>query len=273
MTLEGAERIASLSDVSGRFDAYLIDQFGVLHDGVRPYPGAIAALRGLKETGARIALVSNSGKRAASNIARLRKLGFPDESYDAFITSGEVAWSLLRSGAVYVPAGANVLHIARGEDRSALEGLDLSPTDDPEACDLVLIAGSEAERVLIEAYEARLAEPASRRVPALCTNPDIVMLTADGPRFGAGEIARRYEAMGSRVTWIGKPYPAIYEAAMDALGHPDPLRTLCIGDSLEHDIAGGQSIGAQTLLVTGGIPLDEAAAERIRPTYVAPAFR
>ena len=62
--------------------------------------------------------------------------------------------------------------------------------------------------------------------------------------FGAGEIARTYEALGGSVSWIGKPFRAIYDAALAALDHPAPERTLCIGDSLAHDIAGGQGVGA-----------------------------
>ena len=74
-----------------------------LHDGQRPYPGAVETLARLKESGARIALVSNSGKRAAPNVARLTGLGFPETSYDAFVTSGEVAWTMIAGGELAVP--------------------------------------------------------------------------------------------------------------------------------------------------------------------------
>ncbi len=273
MRLDQAERIDGLAKLAGRFDAYLVDQFGVLHDGETAYPGAIEALARLKEGGGRIALVSNSGRRARSNVERLTRLGFAPDSYDAFVTSGEVAWGMLRAGAIPMPAGGRVLQLSRGEDSSALDGLDLTTTESAEDCDLVLIAGSEAERISLAAYRARLAPAALRGVPALCTNPDFVMLTSEGPRFGAGEIARTYEALGGDVTWIGKPFAPIYETALQALGNPAPSRTLCIGDSLDHDIAGGQGVGARTLLVTGGIPLNEAAPSSVAPDFIADMFR
>ncbi len=272
MRFDRAERIDGLAELADRFDAYLIDQFGVLHDGEVAYPGATEALQRLKASGARIALVSNSGKRARPNIERLTHLGFAPDSYDAFATSGEVAWGMLQAGAVPLPKGARVLQLSRGEDRSALGGLDLTTTDSAEDCDLVLIAGSEAERISLAAYRSRLAPAASRGVPALCTNPDFVMLTPRGPRFGAGEIARTYEALGGDVTWIGKPFAPIYEAALAAIGNPPPARTLCIGDSLDHDVAGGQGVGAKTLLVTGGIPLNEEAPSTVSPDFIANMF-
>ena len=64
--------------------------------------------------------------------------------------------------------------------------------------DLVLIAGSEAPQRTLADYEALLAEPAARRVPALCVNPDMTMLVPGGHAFGAGRIARLYEALGGQ---------------------------------------------------------------------------
>ena len=76
---------------------------------------------------------------------------------------------------------------------------------DPEAADLIIIAGREGERVSL-AHSQRLLSPlARRRVPALSLNPDRVMITPSGLSFGAGRIAETYAAMGGEVTWIGKP--------------------------------------------------------------------
>jgi HAD superfamily hydrolase (TIGR01459 family) len=85
----------------------------------------------------------------------------------------------------------------------------------------------------LDEYRALLAPAAAKRAPAICTNPDKIMLTAAGPRFGAGRIAELYEELGGTVTWIGKPFPEIYRAALAELGDPDPSRVIGVGDSIE----------------------------------------
>ncbi|TIX25033.1 MAG: TIGR01459 family HAD-type hydrolase, partial [Mesorhizobium sp.] len=108
----------------------------------------------------------------------------------------------------------------------------------------------------LDHYRRLLGPAAARQVPCFCTNPDRIMLTAVGPRFGAGEIADLYERLGGSVTRIGKPYPAIYEAALALAGNPDRHDVVCVGDSVEHDIAGGQAAGVATALVLSGILVD-----------------
>ena len=246
-------RIEGLAAIADRYDAFVIDQFGVLHDGRTTYPGAVGALEMLRERGKRVVLVSNSGKRSAPNVERLARLGIGAHLFDAFVSSGEVAHAMISGGEVKVAQGARVLVVSRGDGAAALDGLGLMPTDDAAEADLVVIAGSEAERVPIEATIAALAPAAKRGVRALCTNPDLHMLANGGIHPGAGAIARRYEAAGGSVTWIGKPHAAIYEHAASALGGIDWSRTLGVGDSAEHDVAGVHGMGGDALLVETGV--------------------
>lgn len=273
-----------LSELVDDFDVFFVDQFGVLHDGHRPYAGAVTALQRMKAMGKRIALLSNSGRRAAPNADRLSGLGFPRSCYDLLVTSGEVAWRLLAQGRLGPSRRADgsprCLLLSRGNDRSSVEGLGYALVDDGADADLVLIAGSEGERRTLAEYERRLAPAATRNVPALCTNPDKVMLTDSGTSFAAGRIADLYEALGGSVTWIGKPFGDIYRVAMEEIGSASPERTLCIGDSVEHDIAGAQNAGLKSALVRSGIlaGLSEAELEETyarysaTPDFVIPVF-
>jgi HAD superfamily hydrolase (TIGR01459 family) len=275
--------ILTLADLVERHDILLVDQFGVLHDGQAAYPGAVEALSALKQTGATVVLLSNSGRRSAPNESRLVRLGFHPDSWDLFLSSGEVAWDMFSGGAgpSAVAPGARVLLLAREGDRSAVEGLDISVTESGEDADVVLLAGSEGDVHAFEWYRDLLQPAARRGVPLICTNPDRIMLTSVGPRFGAGRIAELYEELGGAVTWVGKPYPEIYAAALAALDDPDPARVACIGDSVEHDVAGAKGVGLSAALVRSGIHADmsdaDLAAEfetrHARPDYIIPAFR
>lgn len=245
--------INGLSDLSGRFDAYLIDQFGVLRDGRGPYPQAAETLRHLKASGVRIVILSNSGKRSAENDRRLAALGFNRDSWDWFLTSGEVAWRLLQAEAGAGNGTRRCLLISRDGDTSPLDGLALERTESGEDADVVLIAASEGDVHDLSHYEALLGPAAKRGVPCLCTNPDKIMLTRQGTAFGAGRIAELYEELGGKVRWIGKPFPDIYAMARAFLGDVNTSRVCCIGDSIEHDIAGAAQAGFQSILVKTGI--------------------
>ncbi len=283
MTDASGKLSTNLATLAGRYDAFFIDQFGVLHDGHAAYPGAVDALRKLKTAGKRIVLLSNSGKRSEPNIERLQALGFGRSDFDSFLTSGEVAWTMLSTGSLAeaIPSGARCLLISRNDGASAIDGLGLQLVADGKDADVVIISGSRGDEFELEYYEALILEAAAKGTPCLCTNPDKLMLTAAGNRFGAGAIADLYQKLGGPVTWIGKPYPEIYRVALERIGNPNPDRVCCIGDSPEHDIAGGAAIGAATAFVQSGIHAGAEAQELqqifarfgVAPDYILPDMR
>jgi HAD superfamily hydrolase (TIGR01459 family) len=270
---------ATLADLVDRYDAFLIDQFGVLLDGSAAYPGAAEALRHVARSGRRVILLSNSGKRSAPNAARLVRLGFAPDSFELVLSSGEAAhrW-LLGQG---LAAGTRVWLHARDGDDSAIEGLGFRPVDHPEEADLLLLAGSRADEFGLDEYETWLRPAAARGVPMLCTNPDVAMLTPQGTKPGAGRIAALYKTLGGTVDWVGKPYPLIYREARALLDGIAPGRILCIGDSPAHDIRGGADAGLRTALVRTGLhagvpdgdlaPLCLAEAG-VLPDHIVPRF-
>jgi HAD superfamily hydrolase (TIGR01459 family) len=280
MNTKNVERLDGIGPLAERYQVFLLDQFGVLHDGQQPYPGAVAALSALKRAGKTVVLISNSGKRAQPNESRLMKLGFEPGSWDHFVSSGEVAWrsfsDMTASGKLR--PGTKCLLISRDSDRTAIEGLPLVLTAVGEDAELVLISASEGDRYDLDHYRRLLAPAAARRVPCFCTNPDRIMLTAVGPRFGAGEIADLYESLGGSVSRIGKPYKAIFDAALALAGKPDRGIVVCVGDSVEHDISGGNGVGIATALVLSGILTDTSnlAAvfneQQAWPDYITDSF-
>ena len=277
---------SGLAALVERYDLYLVDQFGVLHDGESAYPGAIDALVRLKQAGKTVILISNSGRRAAGNEARLAALGFARSSWDLFVSSGEVAWARIARDEVPVATAARPLRcllVNRRGEESAVAGLPLALVAAAEDADFVLITGSDGDVRPLDHYRALLGPAADRALPCLCANPDKVMVLADGTGFGAGRIADLYAELGGPVTWIGKPYPEIYRFALEEAGRLGPLppatRMIGIGDSLEHDIAGARRSGFAAALVTSGIHRDDdpsalaaAMAAHAAPDFLLPSF-
>jgi HAD superfamily hydrolase (TIGR01459 family) len=281
------DRMTGFGPILDQADAFLLDQFGTLHDGAKLYPGVAEGMAALRDAGKRLIILSNSGKRSAPNIARLTAIGLPPESYDGFLSSGEVAWQLLAEAGHPALAGARrCLILSRGGEAEALAGLDLERTEEAATADLILLLGSEADRIGLDAYRERLAPAALRGIPCLCGNPDREMVMANGGLApAAGRIAELYAEMGGAVIWIGKPGAAIYDAAFAMLrpmlgGAVDHSRVWAVGDSIEHDVAGAAAQGCRSVLVMTGIMAgrsDAALAEEVArwdaaPDAVIPAF-
>jgi HAD superfamily hydrolase (TIGR01459 family) len=227
-----------VSEVAAGFDAMIIDQFGVIHDGRSLYPGAARVMAELHAAGIAVVIVTNSGKRAAANVERIVNMGIPRDCFVACVSSGEVAWASLQVETAYLIG-------KRGEDY----GFDpIRFVRDPAEAEVMLILGSNAPETSLADYAEQLQ---GLRLPALCCNPDKQMITSQGLQPAPGAIAALYESMGGQVSWIGKPYRGIYDHALKLLGHP--ARVLCIGDSVEHDVGGGRAAGLATLLVQQGV--------------------
>jgi HAD superfamily hydrolase (TIGR01459 family) len=246
-----------------------VDQYGVLHDGIAAYPGAIGGLARLASSGRKIVVLTNSGKSAAANQARLVALGFAGYSYDV-VSSGEVALQGVKAGTFGqgflhgLAAGAAVCVIGRAGDTYAFSSDDFMLVSRPEDAAYLVIAGSDAPRTSMDAYRSALKSAALIRVPAICVNPDITMIR-DGSLIPApGAIARIYEDLGCHVDYVGKPHPAIFRSAHAHFDRVPASRVVMIGDSPEHDVAGAGAMGFATLLVRTGIHRDLSEQELMR---------
>lgn len=250
--------LVRLGDVAGAYDAFFLDQFGVVHDGTRAYPGAAAAVEALSRLGKPVIFITNSGRPALYNEARLARFGIPRGAYLACVTSGDVAAALCEDGAIPLPRDRRIrcMTISGPGDFNLSERLGCLSVEDAGAADLVVIAGSQSERIPLSAYRDCLRPAAARGIPCLCTNPDLQALTPLGLMPGAGVIADLYRELGGNVTFIGKPHPEIYRAAHALIPAVDPSRILCVGDSVAHDMAGAAAFGAAKALVRTGIQAD-----------------
>jgi HAD superfamily hydrolase (TIGR01459 family) len=247
-----------LSQLAERYDLFLVDQWGVLHDGQNPFPGVRACLRRLMEIGKQVVILSNSGKPAPSNMKRLAEMGIEEAAYTELVTSGDVVRDLIarRDRLPYSALGSRCLFWGSEGGEVLLKGMQLQRTDAVSDADFILLAGVTDFHPLSH-YERSLRLAVKRRIPLVCANPDVVRFSKGELRFSAGEVARLYQDMGGTVHFVGKPHPAIYDYCFRIMGGVEPERTLAIGDSLSHDVLGGARAGVHTAFVCGGIHHEE----------------
>ncbi|WP_159650388.1 MULTISPECIES: TIGR01459 family HAD-type hydrolase [unclassified Bosea (in: a-proteobacteria)] len=251
----------SLATLMPRYDGFLLDQWGVLHDGVRPYPGAVAALEMLRRAGKRVIILSNSGRRGTENAVLLAKMGFARELYDEVVSAGDDAREALRARdePFHRTLGHRCLLLAREGEVHLAEGLGLDLVDDVAIADFILLMTMDPPRQSVAGWMDLLKAAGERRLPMLCANPDLHRASPEGGLQEApGLVARAYEQLGGAVRYHGKPQPRIYRTCQAKLGL-DRSRVVAIGDSLEHDIAGAQGAGIDSVFIGGGIHRGEIA--------------
>ena len=268
--------IKGIRDIYDQYDAFLIDQWGVLHNGHAPHPKAIEALAFLKTKKKPTVLISNSSRPPEVSQELLLSLGYPRNSYTAAVTSGGLTRHYLENEAGKFGKYVKVFDDS-GEPSALLAGLDFEAVESVKDANFILMARAEADS--LDDYQQDLQQGIDAKLPMVCGNPDKVSVSLDGSlHICPGAVAQAYEQMGGQVVIFGKPAAPIYEQALQLVAdnlHKPLLRTriLAIGDSLEHDINGGNMAGCDTLLIASGIhkgellPLTDVALQAFRKNH------
>ncbi len=281
--------IDGISAIADQYDGYLVDLWGCVHNGIEPYPEAVDALLKLSEQGKTISLLSNGPRRGVDLVARLDSMGVPREAYHYVMSSGEAAWQAFadRSDAFHASLGARCYHMGPARDESVFTGNGLTQDFSIETADFILNTGTVEYSHTVETYQGILDRALVRGLPMVCANPDLIVHIGDDLVICAGALALRYEEMGGKVTYHGKPYTSVYDRCFEFLSGIEKSRILGIGDGLRTDILGAKNQGISSLFLSAGIHSEDtgglkpqpelicALAVRIVsiPTYASPRLR
>ncbi len=289
-----------LPEILESYRAFVIDLWGVVHDGTQLYPGAADALAYLHAQQKPVVFLSNAPRRAAAAEANLERLGIPRDHYVQVITSGEVAYAIasgqspvanLRTDHPIIRSSDHrYYYLGPSKDEEIFAGApSLTRVETMADADFVLNTGYAYDFQPHEEVLPLLQELHAHSLPLLCVNPDLEVVKQDGTHMlCAGTLAAAYESIGGTVHYVGKPHAAVYDTALTTLTTDySPLtihHILAIGDNPLTDILGANRYGIDSLLITGGVlahhhgALSEEKAralctqEGAAPTYVAPRF-
>ena len=242
---------SGLRELVDHYDLFLLDQYGVLHDGEAPYPGVVEALKALRQHGKQICVLTNSGRSSDYNVLRLAQLGLDEALFDRVATSGDMAldW-LLRNR-----RGARCFPFAPAAVAPALEAAGLTLAESPDEADIMLLNSlplppeEMSEAVVEPVFEAGLR----RALLMVCANPDLVGPRGDELVISPGTVAAWYKARGGKVLMFGKPEPDFIHYALSLFPDSRAERSVMIGDTPATDLVGAGAVGIDGAFVTGGI--------------------
>jgi HAD superfamily hydrolase (TIGR01459 family) len=243
-----------------KYRLILCDIWGVVHDGVNLYANAAERLLQWRRDGRCVVLITNAPRTAEAVETQLERIGLPRDAFDAVATSGQAGIEAL------LALGTAVGFLGTAGDREILEGREVRIADGEDFRDLAC-TGLEEARPKVEQYRANLERWTDRDVHMHCLNADRLVVRAGVPEPCAGAIADIYEGMGGRVTWYGKPYPAIYAHALQHAGNPPTDEVLAVGDAVLTDALGAARQGYDFVFVQSGIHAGEPFPEDFAAQY------
>ena len=264
MRADDNDRRVPLSALARRYRHFLLDLDGCLYVGDSPTERATEALAALREASKGIVFLTNEvGSSPEEIVRKLWRLGF-QASLDEVMTAGAALQFMLADrpggGAAYV-IGSQAL-----VDHVAEAGLRIvNNTEFATRADVVVVADHER----FDYGELRTATQAVLRGAELIgLTRDRTFPMPDGQWPGSGAVLAAVEtATGHKAdAVIGKPEPAMYEAARDRLGEG---KILALGDRIESDVLGAKRAGFDSALVlTGATERDQVDGAKPSPTHV-----
>jgi HAD superfamily hydrolase (TIGR01459 family) len=261
--------VQSLAEIGGSYQALLCDIWGCYHNGVAPYPAAVAALRAYRATGGIVILLTNAPRPAANVKQFLDRIGAPQDSYDGIMSSGAACQRAMASN----DFGRRFHYVGPPRDLHMLTSLGFEDTALDQA-DAILCTGLRDDKSETPVdYSEIIARWHGRGLRLLCANPDLIVDIGDERRYCAGSLALAYEEAGGEVIWFGKPHGPTYEQSFHLLEELAgreiaPEHVLAIGDGIRTDVKGGLDAGLDVLFVSGGLSAEDVGTDPEHPDQV-----
>ena len=284
--------LKNIREIINKYEVFILDQWGVIHDGNKGYSHAIKCINYLKANNKKLIIISNSSKRKQSSINRLPILGFNSDLFDEVITSGEMIWQTISlSLEEYGDNLKKCFHIFDNTKEDGIkyrEGLNnLEFVHDIREANFIL-ACTPYKNSLPMDYIPILNEAYKNKMLMFCANPDFETVEKNDKKniLCMGTIAQLYQDMGGNVIILGKPSQEIYHEATKCVNSYKKSQMVAIGDSLFHDILGAKKFGIDNVLITSGIHADYFSKKKpvweskknqllkynIVPTYLSSKF-
>ena len=238
--------IKGLREIHKQYDAFFIDLWGVIHNGIKLYPGAVEVLENLYKINKRFVLMSNAPRPSKNVREFLSNLKMDKAFTNHVFTSGEAALRSLKNN-IY---GKYFYHLGPERDKSLFEGFEKNKRRVKDA-EFILCSGFLDDHENSLDYYRNLLKNHTK-LKMICTNPDLIVYRGSKREYCAGKLASIFEELGGKVIYFGKPYPEIYNFCIKK-----NEKILVIGDNIRTDIKGANNMKFDSLFVIDGIHKNE----------------
>lgn len=247
--------IQSISRLGRTFSAWLVDVWGVIHNGVAPFELAVTACQRHRQSGGIVVLITNAPRPASAVLQQLDRIGVARDAFDGIVTSGDVARDLViqsKDRAIY--------HLGPERDLPLFADLGITFVPATEAGVVVCTGLFDDEAETPEDYAASLDDFRRAGAVMICANPDVTVERGSRLVYCAGALGQAYGALGGEVLYAGKPHAPIYDLAKRMIssiaGRPvGRSELLAIGDGVLTDIKGAHDQGIHSIYIASAVSL------------------
>jgi len=241
------KKLDHLKNIFNNYDHFIIDLWGVVHNGVKLNEGAMKTIEELYNNDKNYVFLSNA-PRPVSDVRKflIEKMQINKKFLNNIVTSGEAAINSIKN----FNYGKFFFHLGPERDSKIFKGLENHKTE-LEKCDYILCTGLyDSEMDKLNFYEKLLKNSTDKKM--ICTNPDLIVDRGSTQEYCAGSLAQLFERIGGEVVYFGKPYKEIYNSILK-----EKDKALIIGDNLRTDIKGANIIKQDSLFITDGVHKNE----------------
>jgi HAD superfamily hydrolase (TIGR01459 family) len=245
-----------LSEIYDAYETFIIDLWGVMHDGIKLNEKAIEAVDELKKKSKKIVFLSNAPRPSEKVVNFLLEMKMDKQYLSNVITSGEAAMHAINQNKY----GKAFFHLGPPRDSSVFEKVKENKTT-IDSCDFILCTGlfdeddpdlnkPQLHENNLDYYRNFLLKHTSKKL--VCTNPDLTVHRGNKEEYCAGYIAKIFEELGGKAIYYGKPHKEIYDMCFKA-----NEKVLAIGDNLRTDIKGANNLNKDCIFISDAVHRDE----------------
>jgi HAD superfamily hydrolase (TIGR01459 family) len=246
------KKLEHLSRIFQEYDAFIIDLWGVMHNGIKLNTQAIKAVKELEANGKRVVFLSNAPRPAKKVVEFLKRMKMEERLLRNVLTSGEAAMNSLKKNKF----GEKFFHLGPQRDDSLFYDIKKNKST-LESCDFILCTGLfDGKEENLKYYEELLKKFTNKKL--ICTNPDLIVHRGGEEEYCAGKIAEIFENLGGKVIYFGKPHKEVYLSCLI----PNQ-KTLVIGDNLKTDIKGANNMNLDSIFITDGVHKPKACNDEL----------
>ena len=245
-----------LSEIFNVYDTFVIDLWGVIHNGIKLNDKALEAVDQLNKKSKKIVFLSNAPRPSTKVVDFLLSMNMNKKYLSNVMTSGEAAMHAINKNKF----GKKFFHLGPPRDTAIFEKVKENKTT-IDSCEFILCTGLfdednpdlnkiQLHENNLDYYKNFLIKHTSKKL--VCTNPDLTVHRGNKEEYCAGYIAKIFEDLGGKAIYYGKPHKEIYEMCFKK-----NEKVLAIGDNLRTDIKGANNLNIDCLFISNGVHRNE----------------
>jgi HAD superfamily hydrolase (TIGR01459 family) len=236
------KKLDHLAEVYNSYDTFVVDLWGVIHNGIKLNSKAIKAIDNLMKNKKKVVFLTNAPRPCYVVRKYLINLGMKEGMLKNIVSSGEAAMFAIQKEKF----GKLFFHLGPKKDNEIFLNIKKNKSS-LDKCDFILCTGLlDGKEDDLDYHKSLLERYISKKL--ICTNPDLIVHRGKFEEYCAGTIAKLFESIGGEVVYFGKPYKEIYKMCFKK-----KEKAIAIGDNLNTDIRGANNMNIDSIFISNGV--------------------